>query len=126
MDVQALAVVPDRNAPSATPLADAIVSDGSGWGTNSLTGDAAEREQACDLRPNTAPVAATKFVVKKENETVASFTTDAEGRFRISRPPGHYIVAREDAGRIGRWRFEIDVVAGEMKKVEWAADSGMR
>jgi hypothetical protein len=76
--------------------------------------------------PNTAAVATTKFVVKKENETVASFTTDAEGRFRISLPPGHYIVAREDAGRIGRWRFEVDVVAGEMKKVQWTADSGMR
>jgi hypothetical protein len=76
--------------------------------------------------PNTAPVATTKFVVKKENETVASFTTDAEGRFRISLPPGHYIVVREDAGRIGRWRFEVDVVAGEVKKVQWTADSGMR
>lgn len=76
--------------------------------------------------PNTAPAATTKFVVKKENETVASFTTDAQGAFRISLPPGHYIVAREDAGRIGRWRFEVEVVAGEVKKVEWTADSGMR
>jgi hypothetical protein len=76
--------------------------------------------------PNTAPAATTKFVVKKENETVASFTTDAQGAFRISLPPGHYIVAREDAGRIGRWRFEVDVVAGEVKKVQWTADSGMR
>jgi predicted ATP-dependent Lon-type protease len=64
--------------------------------------------------------------VKKENETVTSFTTDAQGGFRISLPPGHYIVVREDAGRIGHWRFEVDVVAGEMKKVQWTADSGMR
>jgi len=76
--------------------------------------------------PSTAPVPMTKFFVKRENETVASFTTDAEGAFRISLPPGHYVVVREDAGRIGRWRFEVDVVAGELKKVQWTADSGMR
>ena len=76
--------------------------------------------------PSTAPVPMTKFAVKKENETVASFTTDAQGRFRISLPPGHYVVVKEDAGRIGRWRFEVDVVAGEIKKVQWTADSGMR
>jgi hypothetical protein len=28
--------------------------------------------------------------------------------------------------RIGRWRFEADVVAGQTTKVNWTADSGMR
>jgi hypothetical protein len=74
-----------------------------------------------------APVRNLEFVVKKDDTPVTSFTTDGEGRFRISVPPGHYTVLREDAGsKIGRWRFEVDVVAGEIAKVNWTGDSGMR
>jgi protocatechuate 3,4-dioxygenase beta subunit len=65
--------------------------------------------------------------VKKEDAPVASFTTDAEGRFRVSLPPGHYTVMREDSGaRIGHWRFEVEVVVGSVAKVNWTGDSGMR
>jgi hypothetical protein len=54
-------------------------------------------------------------------------TTDAEGRFRVLLPPGHYTVLRDDPGaRIGRWRFEVDVKPGEMTSVRWTADTGMR
>jgi hypothetical protein len=78
-------------------------------------------------RPSVAPAGNVEFVVKKEDTAVATFTTDAEGAFRISLPPGHYVVAREGPGtRIGHWRFEADVVAGKMTKVQWTADSGMR
>jgi hypothetical protein len=77
--------------------------------------------------PNIAPAPNLLFVVKKEDKTVASFTTDAEGRFRIRLVPGHYTVLREDPGaKIGHWRFEADVVANEMTKVNWTGDSGMR
>ena len=77
--------------------------------------------------PNTAPVANVAFVVKKGEETITSFKTDGEGRFQVSLPPGHYTVTRNDSGsRIGRWRFEADVVAGQVTKVQWTADSGMR
>ena len=77
--------------------------------------------------PNIAPAPSLLFVVKKEDKTVASFTTDAEGRFRIRLAPGHYTVLREDPGaRIGHWRFETDVVARQMTKVQWTGDSGMR
>ena len=77
--------------------------------------------------PSAAPAPNVEFVVKKGDTTVKSFTTDAEGRFRITLPPGHYVVTREDAGaRIGHWQFEADVVAGEMTKVKWTGDSGMR
>ena len=76
--------------------------------------------------PNTAPVANVAFVVTGTEGRAASFTTDADGRFRVSLPPGHYTVARENAGRVGRWRFEAEVRAGEVTKVEWMADSGMR
>jgi hypothetical protein len=78
-------------------------------------------------QPNAAPARNVEFTVKKDDARVTSFTTDGEGGFHISVPPGHYTVLREDAGsRIGRWRFEVDVVAGEVAKVNWTADSGMR
>ena len=77
--------------------------------------------------PSVAPVPDTRFVVKAGDAAVATFTTDSEGRFQIALPPGHYVVVREGASpKIGRWRFEADVVAGEMTKVKWTADSGMR
>jgi hypothetical protein len=64
---------------------------------------------------------------RDSDATVKTFTTDGEGRFQVALPPGHYVILREDAGaRIGRWHFEADVVAGEMTKVNWTADSGMR
>lgn len=73
------------------------------------------------------PAANIEFSVKAGETKVASFTTDADGRFRVALPPGHYVVLREDAGsKIGRWRFEADVVAGEVAKVSWTGDSGMR
>jgi hypothetical protein len=77
--------------------------------------------------PSVAPARNVQFVVKAGDATVKTFTTDEEGRFQVALPPGHYIILRENAGaRIGRWRFEADVVAGEMTKVNWTADSGMR
>jgi protocatechuate 3,4-dioxygenase beta subunit len=77
--------------------------------------------------PSAAPAADLHFVVKKEDVRVASFTTDAEGHFDVSLPPGHYTVLREDPGsRIGHWHFEVDVVTGSIAKVNWTGDSGMR
>jgi len=80
-----------------------------------------------DDGPSVAPVRNAQFVVKAGDATVATFTTDGEGRFQVALPPGHYVIMREGAPpRIGRWRFEADVVAGQMTKVNWTADSGMR
>lgn len=80
-----------------------------------------------DDEPSVAPVRNTRFVIKAGDSAIATFTTDGEGRFRIALPPGHYVVLREDAPpSIGRWQFEADVRAGEMTKVNWTADSGMR
>ena len=74
-----------------------------------------------------APVANTRFVVKAGDATVATFTTDGEGRFQVAVAPGRYAVVREGAlPGIGRWSFEAEVVAGQMTKVNWTADSGMR
>jgi hypothetical protein len=77
--------------------------------------------------PSVAPVRNAQFAVKAGDATIATFTTDGEGRFQVALPPGHYVIMREGAPpRIGRWRFEADVVAGQMTKVNWTADSGMR
>ena len=77
--------------------------------------------------PNAAPAANVTFGVMKADAKIASFTTDAEGQFRIALPPGHYTVLRGDPGaRIGHWHFEAEVKTGEMTSVRWVADSGMR
>ena len=77
--------------------------------------------------PSVAPVPNAQFAIKAGDATVKTFTTDSEGRFQVALPPGHYVIVREGAPpRIGRWRFEADVVAGQMTKVNWTADSGMR
>lgn len=77
--------------------------------------------------PSTAPAGGIEFVVKRAETRVTSFITDAEGRFRVSLPPGHYTVLREDPGAaIGHWQFEVDVAPGAVQKVNWTGDSGMR
>ena len=77
--------------------------------------------------PNAAPAANATFSVMKSDTKITSLTTDADGRFRIELPPGHYTIRRDDSGaRIGHWRFEAEVKSGEMTTVRWTADSGMR
>jgi hypothetical protein len=78
--------------------------------------------------PNSKPLAHTVFVVKKEEQIIASFETDDEGRFRVSLPPGKCTVSKQGAkGRVGGYGpFEVEIVAGQMKKVQWECDSGMR
>ena len=76
---------------------------------------------------NTMPLSNLEFAVQNENGTIASFTTDANGAFRVTVPAGHYTVLRKTRGKIGRFGpFQVDVVAGKMTKVEWTCDSGMR
>jgi hypothetical protein len=79
--------------------------------------------------PSSGPFANGTFVVQSQaGIAIASFTTDAEGRFRVFVPPGHYTVSRKD-GKSGPGYFgpfDIDVAAGKMTTVEWRCDSGMR
>ena len=79
--------------------------------------------------PSSGPFANGTFVVQNQaGIAIASFTTDAEGRFRVSVPAGHYTVSRKD-GKSGPGYFgpfNIDVTAGKMATVEWRCDSGMR
>ena len=78
--------------------------------------------------PDSAPLANTEFLVVKENSAVASFKTDDQGRFRISLPAGHYTISRKEgkAAIGGYGPFEVEVTAGQMKRVQWSCDSGMR
>jgi hypothetical protein len=77
--------------------------------------------------PRRTPAPNVQFVVRSGDAAVKTFTTDAEGRFQVALPPGHYVIAREDPGAaVGHWRFEADVVAGDMTKVSWTGNSGMR
>jgi hypothetical protein len=77
---------------------------------------------------NSRPLANTDFTVQNDKGLVTSFTTDAQGQFRISLAPGHYTISiKERKSRIGRYGpFDVDVVAGQMTKVEWQCDTGMR
>jgi hypothetical protein len=78
--------------------------------------------------PDSRPLANATFVVQNEKRTATSFTTDDEGRFRVSLDPGHYTVSlKGNKPRIGRYGpFEVDVVAGQLTKVDWRCDTGMR
>jgi hypothetical protein len=78
--------------------------------------------------PGALPLANATFVVETQNGEVTSFTTDGEGRFRTSLAPGHYKVSlkgkKSGVGKYGP--FEVDIVAGQMTRVQWQCDSGLR
>jgi hypothetical protein len=78
--------------------------------------------------PSSTPLANATFVVENQKGEVASFTTDDQGRFRMGLVPGHYKVSMKGKTRgVGHYGpFEVDVVAGQMTKVQWNCDSGIR
>lgn len=78
--------------------------------------------------PSEKPLANTTFTVGNETSVAAEFTTDDQGRFKVSVAPGHYTVTRKGRQtKIGRFGpFDVDVVAGQMTKVQWHCDTGMR
>ena len=77
--------------------------------------------------PDAAPLPDATFSVSSENGSVRSFTTDAQGRFRILLKPGQYFVSLAE-NRFPRpcGPFEVVVVPGKMTDVQWRCDSGMR
>jgi hypothetical protein len=78
--------------------------------------------------PSSQPLANTAFVVENQKGEVTSFTTDDQGRFRMPLTPGHYKVSlKGKRGGIGHYGpFQVDVVAGQITKVQWECDSGIR
>ena len=81
-----------------------------------------------DDSPDSKPLAKATFAVENDKGEVASFTTDDQGHFRTSVPPGHYKVSmkgrKSSIGHFGP--FEVDVAAGKMTNVQWQCDSGIR
>src|SRR4029453_2441729 len=80
-------------------------------------------------KPGSKPLANATFVGQTEANAVTSeFTTDAQGRFRVSLPLGHYKVSlKGKKGGVGKYGpFEVDVAAGKMTPVQWNCDTGMR
>ena len=77
--------------------------------------------------PNAAPLPNALFSVENEKGKVTSFTTDSEGRFRVSLKPGHYVITLAEH-RFPRpcGPFPIDVVSNKITTVEWRCDTGMR
>ena len=78
--------------------------------------------------PASVPLAKATFVVENNNGQVASFTTDDQGHFWVSLPPGHYKVSlkgrKSSIGKFGP--FQVDVSSGKMTNVQWECDSGIR
>ena len=74
------------------------------------------------------PLPNATFTVENNNAQMTSFTTDNQGRFRASLPPGHYkVLLKGRKSSIGRFGpFEVDVASGKMTKVQWECDSGIR
>ncbi len=71
--------------------------------------------------PGSKALANTTFMVEDKNTEVTSFTTDDQGRFRVSLSPGHYQVSlkgrKSGVGHFGP--FEVDVLPGKMTRVQW-------
>ena len=76
--------------------------------------------------PNSAPLANCVFTAKSTSGVSASFTTDSEGRFKVSLAAGHYTISLSERRIRHCGPFEIDVVEGKITAVEWRCDSGMR
>jgi len=79
--------------------------------------------------PTSKPLANATFVVQTEANAVAfEFTTDGDGRFRVSLPPGHYRISlKGKKGGVGKYGpFEVNVAADKMTSVQWQCDSGLR
>jgi hypothetical protein len=73
------------------------------------------------------PLGKTVFVVRQQDKIVASFETDDHGRFKIALAPGKYLVSKKDWNGVGGsyGPFEVEVVGGQVKKVQWKCDSGL-
>lgn len=78
--------------------------------------------------PNSRPFPNAAFVVRRGTAEVASFETDADGKYRVALPPGQYeVLARNQTSKIGHWGpFPVDISAGKWTRADFTCDSGMR
>lgn len=78
--------------------------------------------------PDSIPLAQITFVVQREGEAVATFTTDSHGQFQVPLPAGHYAIVRKDwKSRVGFFGpFAADVREGALTVVRWNCETGMQ
>ena len=78
--------------------------------------------------PDERPLGNTTFVVRRGEETVTDFTTDEQGHFRVSLPPGRYTISKKDwKSRVGFFGpFPVEVTTGQVTKVRWNCETGMQ
>jgi len=78
--------------------------------------------------PDSKPLGNTAFIAENQKGTIVSFTTDDQGRFHLALEPGQYTISlKEKRGAIGRYGpFKADVAAGQITKVQWRCDTGIR
>jgi hypothetical protein len=77
---------------------------------------------------DSAPLSDVAFEVKNDTGVVTSFTTATDGSFRVTVPPGHYLIRRVgNRPRLGGGgQFTVDVSPGSFAKVHFECDSGIR
>src|SRR5258706_2009986 len=75
------------------------------------------------------PYQATLSILAASGQKISQFTTDAEGKFRISLNPGDYILVPESPNSsalpIGREQ-SFTVIAGQFTQLSISYDSGIR
>ena len=78
--------------------------------------------------PTSKPLANARLLCRPRRMPLHPNTTDGDGRFLVSLPPGHYRVSlkgkKAGVGKYGP--FEVNVAADKMTSVEWQCDSGLR
>ena len=67
------------------------------------------------------------WVLDGNGSLIAELTTDAEGRFRVSLPPGRYTITQVEGTSLPALPPQpVTVTAGQFSEVELVLDSGMR
>ncbi|HEX4629893.1 MAG TPA: hypothetical protein VH188_02925 [Chthoniobacterales bacterium] len=103
--------------PSASTGIEGVITTGPVHGGPSRAGET-----------DSAPMSDIAFEVTNDTGVVTSFKTGTDGSFRVSIPPGHYLIRRAGTTpKLGGCRqFTVDVSAGNFAKVHFECDSGIR
>ena len=71
-------------------------------------------------------VGAITIVERSDGSAVTSFSTNADGSFRIALPPGDYLARRTDNITFGQAKTPIHVEADLYSKIDLSFDTGIR
>jgi hypothetical protein len=114
----------DVAPPGETPTPESGISGTVILGPTCATGDAPGAHEPV---PCLTPYSAQLAVLDGENVVVIRATSDAEGRFRVTLPPGDYVVAPQggDPYPIAQ-PLPVTVPVGEFVEVQINYDTGIR